>query len=540
MNIEAELEARLDGLDVSEVLADGTFIPDPGAREALGSLHALRVVSHASEVSELKGDAGELRKWCTKSIESLDATAFETSRIMDAVAAIRSTQMGFLAVKKVENRKEYEESIDIGVIRAKRKLLKHAANILKQQARILKEWAPKESEFVSCILAVRRTCGGIGRESKKGDPIVEVGGGNKVVMVRGSNDRLTEASKTTMIFSLERITDGERADGNSPISPAFDVRHNEGIAAIAKKSEALISAIRQARAGTFRRKVFSEFLSDASSSAHVIEVGTRTLTIECGPYLVLRINQGIAKEADQRYHSKPSTKSSERRSRLLSMSSVDGHLRKKRTKFELDDFTREVSAREAVHDFEKAVDTVCEWLRLRAEWTRSSENFALFRVRIFSTDADGDGPSELLATLEPCAEPCTILVTPAFGAIIPSADILRVGGEDFPGSFRTISCEQELASILCPLLCIRVLEALESAAQSSEPSLLDLDRHGFTLTVQCRRTGRHLRAKVWPEGNPERPDVSVWLDGTVVKMPALCDRLLAWKRLLRIIVTRKR
>mmetsp|Transcript_40786 Transcript_40786/g.161609 ORF Transcript_40786/g.161609 Transcript_40786/m.161609 type:complete len:142 (-) Transcript_40786:1404-1829(-) len=105
MNIEAELEARLDGLDVSEVLADGTYIPDPGAREALGSLHALRVVSHASEVSELKGDAGELRKWCTKSIESLDATAFETSRIMDAVTAIRSAQMGFLAVKKIENRK---------------------------------------------------------------------------------------------------------------------------------------------------------------------------------------------------------------------------------------------------------------------------------------------------------------------------------------------------------------------------------------------------------------------------------------------------
>jgi len=335
------------------------------------------------------------------------------------------------------------------------------------------------------------------------------------------------------LFSLELL-------GNAPIPPTFAVQDSEGIAAVAKKAEALITAIRQARAGTFRQKVFSNFLFDASSSAHVIEVGTKALTIECGPYLVLRINQGIKKEPGSRDHSKPSSKRAERRSRLLSMSSVDGHLRKKHARFDLDDFTREISAREAVHDFEKAVDTVCKWLRLRAEWTRSTENYSLFRVHIFSTDADGDGPSELLATLEPCAEPCTILVTPAFGAIIPSSDILRVGGEDFPGSFRTISCEQELASILCPLLCIRVLEALESAAQSSEPSLLDLDRHGFTLTVQCRRTGRHLRAKVWPEGNPERPDVSVWLDGTAVKMPAFCDRLLAWKRLLRIIATRKR
>mmetsp|Transcript_40786 Transcript_40786/g.161608 ORF Transcript_40786/g.161608 Transcript_40786/m.161608 type:complete len:192 (-) Transcript_40786:631-1206(-) len=191
-------------------------------------------------------------------------------------------------------------------------------------------------------------------------------------MARGSNERLTEASKTTMIFSLEGITDGERADGNVPISPTFPVQDNEGIAAVAKKSEALISAIRQARAGTFRRKVFSEFLSDASSSAHVIEVGTRTLTIECGPYLVLRINQGIAKDLDPRDHSNPSTKRSERRSRLLSMSSVDGHLRKKRTKFELDDFTREISAREAVHDFEKAVDTVCEWCARTALSSRAS------------------------------------------------------------------------------------------------------------------------------------------------------------------------
>jgi len=45
---------------------------------------------------------------------------------------------------------------------------------------------------------------------------VEVGGGNKVVLAIGSNERLAEASKTTMVFSLERITDGEGADGTLP------------------------------------------------------------------------------------------------------------------------------------------------------------------------------------------------------------------------------------------------------------------------------------------------------------------------------------
>lgn len=92
LRMEVELEAGLDGVIASEVLADGTFIADPGAKAALGPGLARKVSGRAVELSELSEDAEMVRKWCSKALEALDATGYETARVMDLIAALRAAE----------------------------------------------------------------------------------------------------------------------------------------------------------------------------------------------------------------------------------------------------------------------------------------------------------------------------------------------------------------------------------------------------------------------------------------------------------------
>lgn len=80
-------------------------------------------------------------------------------------------------------------------------------------------------------------------------------------------------------------------------------------------------------------------------------------------------------------------------------------------------------------------------------------------------------------------------------------------------------------------------KTLEACARTNESSVLDVDRHGFSLTVQSMKTGRTIRSKVWPGGEPECPVVTALLDGVPIAMPTGPERIKTWKELLHTIVT---
>jgi hypothetical protein len=114
--------------------------------------------------------------------------------------------------------------------------------------------------------------------------------------------------------------------------------------------------------------------------------------------------------------------------------------------------------------------------------------------------------------------------------------------DDVPRGYICPVLGGEVMSVLTLLLCIRLLDALEAAARSGEAAVLDVDRQCFSVIVLFPRTGRTLRANVWPRGprpGEEVPSTLVWLDEQRVESFPQFEhgRMAAWRKLLQTLVS---
>jgi hypothetical protein len=217
---------------------------------------------------------------------------------------------------------------------------------------------------------------------------------------------------------------------------------------------------------------------------------------------------------------------------------------------------------------ERALDHAAALLRVRVDWSRGSSVPYEATASVHASEADGDGPSRLLATFEPLYDGNNagntlynghVRITPAFGVIIPSPDAARTNSivgksvselpsyahsatgvslDDVPRGYVCPVVGGDIVSVITLLLCVRQLDALEGAARCGEAAVLDVDRQCFSVVVLCPRTGRTLRAKVWPRGprpGAEVPSALVWLDDRRVEsFPEFQNgRLSKWRKLLR-------
>lgn len=379
--------------------------------------------------------------------------------------------------------------------------------------------------------------------------------------------RINYPAPVFLLFGVQPIED----EIDLPFAP---VMHEGSAHAEENSIQSVVRRIRLSRVSAFRRHTFELLAKQASTLPHVVDLSTTSVTVDSGPNELLRVQQthraASSMPIDVDLLSLGAQASRVQLASLLQTVAIhctlshkysnEAHFLSSQTSLRpvVDRLLTVTTSHALLASMERILDNAVRRLHVRVEWTRGPTRTEEVRVRVYSTEADGDGGERHLVTMEPISslnngghatDNGHVRVVPAFGVIIPTPDDPTLGGRSMTGNTssgiglddvpRAFVCPVggELMSVLTLLLCIRLLDSLEIVARASVRHILDVDRQCFTVIVSSPRNGHLLKGKVWPQGEQvglEVPGLSVWLNNKKVEAMASMKsgRLTAWKKLV--------
>lgn len=479
------------------------------------------------------------------------------------------------------------------ILMAKRRTITTVADSITATTDALKAWVDTDNAFCDSVLTLRKKCCGL-RRNPNGLPLIDVGSNDFTSVKRPTNitnnvstdqhpsTDTTVNEDTNHILQLQFPASMYLRFALSAVEdPAELCTAPTVVETPAERSDqslnAIIRRIRLSRVSAWRRVSFERLAREATNAPSTTHLTTNSIGFESGPSDLIRLQRtqrsASALSIDPWPTDDPVLPTAEEYDRVQTSSllqiittraslihAADPPVQPTTPLLDyLLDFT---SSRRVLAETEKILDRAAKLLRLRLEWSRGSARTAETRVRVHATDADGDGPSRALAVVEPvsmlndgahAAHRGHVRITPSFGVIIPAPDDPSARGRAIPLPSSSSSGASALGlddvprSYICPiggevlsvftlLLCIRLLDVLETAARAGVAEMLDVDRQCFTVVVSSPRTGRTLKVKAWPRGETvghEVPGATAWLDGQKVSFPQVGPgRLKAWKVLL--------
>lgn len=541
-------------------------------------------------------------QWASTALSHAEGSIWELGRAIGVIDALFANS-ALLKLKRIIPRTTASNpSIRDGaaLLMEKHSSMQKCADDLSAHLQSLTRWLEADNTFCDSFLMLRKRCHGV-RRAVEGTPLIDVGDADFVAVRRPSFTSFTstadnndtrvatdDSSSSTCItfpaplflkFSLHQVD----KDFDMAFSPVVQetATHMED-----NSVKAVIRRIRLARASAFRRVTFDVIAKQASTLSHTADLSSSCVTVDSGPSDLLSIEHTHRAENVPSVDIDLSTLSPGQTSRQLQLAAILQTVAIHGTLIHcfsqervlpsstptssssvLDRLLNVTSTRKLLTRLESVLDTAVQKLRVRLEWTRGNFRPEETRVRIYSSCDDGDGAKRLLATVEPIShinnaghvnENGHVRIIPAFGVIIPAPDDPSVHGravachssssgngmasglDDVP---RGYACPVggEIMSALTLMLCVRLLDSLETIARAEIDEILDVDRQCFTVIVSSPLNGRILKARVWPQGNSvgdEAPGVSVWYNGNRVDgfSGAGDGRLAKWKRLLKQLV----
>lgn len=582
LSLSVAIEAGADGrLPVHQVFPDGSFTAAENSHfertSAIASAFVARALAAPPPPSSIETRATDTdlsARWANTVVTEVEGALYEIGRAISVVEALRASEP-MLELRRNAAKVADRTREGGAMLMARKRALTRSADILADRVGALSKWVDNDNAFCEAFLMLRRKCNGL-RRAANGTPLIDVGDGHFAPVLRQreastvgveavSGDaaalRIVFPATTYLHFGINHVGD-EYCTTAAPV--VLDSGNNDSLKAVIRK-------IRLSRVSAFRRKTFECVAGEASNVPVTSEMTTNSIGIESGPYDFLRIcktqRDGTAPSLDDaliEYSSDTQDAS------LLQIICTHACLTQTTAHDQpgqlLDRVLAATTTRSVLQATEEVLDEAVKMLRVRLEWTRGSTRAEEARVRVYSCEADGDGPERALATIEPVTNINNggdqrnnghVRITPAFGVIIPAPDDPSARGRAVPpqsssnyGSApglddvpRSYVCPVggEIVSVLTLLLCIRLLDALETGARAGVEEMLDVDRQCFTVIAKSPSTGRTLKAKVWPRGDTvgsEVPGATAWLDGQRVEdFPAVGPgRVKAWRGLLRRLV----
>lgn len=605
--LQVSLETGADGKQsVRQVFSDGSYMPAPDTHFERTSAAATAFVARALAVptasASIQANTPEPRhpntQWAAKAVTSIEGALYELGRAVAVIEGLRSATPVLELTRSVTRTgkpegEAAEKEIE-GNFAMKKRLVLRSAEFLEERVKAMHIWMKGDNAFCDAFLALKTRCLGV-RRTTRGEPIIDVGDRQFVVVGRGDNPvddnpqdlpsddpavkgaiSIQLPAQTVFKFGLD-LASSPITCCPAPVVVETDRHIDE------KSLTAYIRRIRMSRISSFRNKAFDQITKEASEMASMIELTTNTVAFESGPSDILRIEKTQAPSALRSLDvvldsdlQLPADFVELQNASLLQMicmhscllPNISGPTGSPNSKI-LDRLLAITTSKSVLSATERVLDRAVNMMRVCVEWTRGAARLEEARAYVFSTAADGDGPRRALATIEPISKVNNagneshnghVRITPAFGVIIPIPDdpsargravaphssssggtSSALGLDDVPRSY-ICPVGGEMLSVLTLLLCIRLLDALETAARAREEEMLDVDRQCFMVIVCAPKTGRTLRAKVWPKGGEvgsELPGSLAWLNGQKVQdFPNEGPgRVAAWKKLLRKLVS---
>lgn len=596
LSLKVALEAGADGrIPVHQVFPDGSYIPAVHSHfertSAAASAFVARALApqQAVSVETRATDNDPSPRWAAKAVTDVEGALYELGRAIAVIEALRLEkpllELRRTTAKKTEASGSVASNM-VGkdakaILMAKRRAMTKCADLLAERTNALEKWVESDNIFCDSFLQLRKRCGGVRRKTD-GTPLIDVGDADFLSVLRPleTNDddeerptlRIQLPATTYLRFGLHSVEDNYSAYA-APVA-------SEGSSTTDNSVKAVIRRIRLSRISSSRRRVFDLYAQEVAPLPHMTELTSNSLGLESGPTEVVRM------EKTQRADSAPpldigadptqpppenfeQIQTASLLQIIASHACISKTLATSPPKQLLDRLLAVSTARTLLRETEAVLDAAVKLLRIRLEWSRGPQRAEEARARVYSTEADGDGPTRALATIEPvtglnnAGEACNnghVRIIPAFGVTIPAPDDPSARGRPIPPHTSTHSngvtahgpddvprayiCPVggEILSVLTLLLCIRLLDGFETAARAGVEDMLDVDRQCFTVIVSSPSTGRTLRAKAWPKGpgvGREVPEVTVSLDGKrIEEFPtAGPGRLNAWRELLNKLVT---
>lgn len=580
------------GTGVFEMFGDGSYLA--AAPGGVGSKAAMSFVSRAlggeverkeerKEVTEEGKEGTDEKEWIDEVSKGIEGALGELGKAVGVIDALRgegAPEGAVLQMERYDGRKETEGSGGVGLM-GKRRTLKAVVGYLEERSAGMRAKIEADRVYGRAVERVRGMCGGLRRFDAV--PAVDVGDGEFVPIemradVGGEGEKAAEEScvkvRTRSPLSLSFQIAEVGVAGSSGVCAGSQ---GEAFEVPDVGETAVVRIIRLSRVNAFRELVFSRLAREAASSDRSIEVTSNAVSLECGPGHLLCARKTL-KLMSAPCEALPdnSALSSELLSLIATQACLDitveggTTLAGPRILPALETVAVGCCALDAL---ERVLDDSCAFLRLRVDWSRGKVVYHEACARVWASSADGDGPNRLLATFEPinhgnrggdASMMGHVRIMPAYGVVIAAPDDpssrSRAGPhgiqsttsdynqgthvnsylDDVPRAYMCPIRSGEIGSVLTLLLCIRLLDALEEAARAGEASVLDVDRHCFSVVVLAPKTGSTLRMKVWPKGpgpGREAPASSVWLDDERVSNFPSTDngRLASWRKLLRKI-----
>lgn len=650
LDVEIHVEANADGTPrIHQVHENGTYIPADDSEfqrtsaaaaefvaRTLASRHGIAVPSDVNEGNTNATEQNDTTvrvdpEWAINAFNYGERATYETGRLVAVLEALRvgdssTNDKPTLQFRRISNptltrqRTGAEASVPYATLKeapytimAKRRALMKSANLLADRAAIMRKWVKDDNEFSAAFHFLRTNACGVRRSSLSGSPLIDVGDGQFSEVRRVSDNERSEVfehSSDAMVdvgaeivniplrkqclvqvktppnvflsIGLERL-ESDCIPVAAPVVQADVPDDANSVDCL----EAVLRRIRLARVSAFREMTFERMTREAAEMTDAVEFTTNSISVESGPYDVLRIDRTLrqlapnlnagAEVSDEELPDFRKVQDASLLQMVMLHQSISTMQSPKEAvkqgKGVFDRALITTCALSLLRALENVLDDVVRLLGVRVDWARGGNRPEEARAFILSDEADGDGPTRLLLSIEPLStknnagHACTsghVKLTPAFGVIIPAPDdpnargraaVLMAPSSSSAGGAPTILFDDVPRSYVCPvysgseviatvtlLLCIRLLDALEMAARAGESEVLDVDRQCFMVVVSSPLSGRSLRVKVWPKGTTtgrEVPATSAWLDGKLVEdFPITAPgRLDAWKKLLRKLVS---
>lgn len=546
-----------------------------------------------------EGDEGEEgRRWAGKAAGAIEGAMYELGRALAVVESLRAKEGRLLEMKRVGGKNGVgsqggRKDGNGAMLMGKRRSLKRAAALLEERAGMLRGWVKEDDAFCDALRSLRKKGGGM-RRDRQGSPLIEVGDG-EFARIRniGAPHYLSVSMLNPMVLRFGIAGVAEDCHPHAALCSTRTKSHDspdaEKILNGAEKSSKMsqnsfntvLCRLRASRLSAFLRKSFEKFVGEVSGSDSLISSTANSIAVDCGPNHVFYMDRmsytdkddsGKAKSEMSKYIDRSVQDSSLIQTNLmeLSLAQLRGG---KETIAVHRSILDTIESLISVRTLETILDHSAEIHRIRVDWDRGPDAMTERRARIWASSGDGCGPSRLIARVEPvsranCGDYAhksgNVRITPAFGVITPAPDdagtrarpsipafqlfsaspssLSKIDGlDDVPRTYLCPLVGGEINSVICLLMCIRLLDALESAARCDVPEILDVDRHGFAVVVSPLKRNREIRARVWPRGGiagQEVPSVVVSVDGKrIEEFPETGHgKLSVWRKIIKTVL----
>ena len=583
-----------------EVFPDGTYDASSAGHFAAVDRAAQAFVNRTLG-REAGGEGEEGRKWAGKAVGAIEGSMYELSRALGVVEALRTKEGRLLEMRRIGegNKKQVELGStreQRALLMSKRQSLRKAAKLLEDKAEMMRKWLKEDDSFCEGLKLLKRQGGGVRRDTR-GLPLLDVGDGNFVRTKNSGAPTYLEFPIVGAARLYSAITEITQSCRPCPAHCFSDIAYesitnvdttSKGIGKGAEQSwkisekevNRLLCRLRASRLSAYKRLTFENLAEKVSGTELHISSTSSSVAIDCGPSHILYTGLGRTNTTTQALEAKESASSVE--NQVQDASVVQSVLLKSRMD-QLEDKVEAVGIHERVlraieplmtiRALTAVLDHSADLLSVRVDWERGATSLQNSHIRIWASSADECGPDRLIARVGITDSDTqeggeisrgSVKITPAFGVIttapedaggrvrpaIPAFQLVSAspsavskidGLDDAPRGFLCPVVGGEVHSIICVLMCVRLLDALESAASSVVPDILDVDRFGFTIEVNPIRRNRTIRADVWPRGaaaGDEVVSLTVTLDGKRVDgFPEVSHgQIRAWINIIRKVL----